>query len=175
MTQSGRTNRRAGIVSHALSGRSLPVIQSTGASKCVPVCSPIRIVFQYHAGPFSSKREIVSIVTPGDDPNIGGRPMTGVSGPSGDVRSTTLIAPLASPAIRSLSTRPPQVLQVTLKLVPVLEQRQIGDEGLRSHRLHFGDQGREIAGAGSVRERHRELLDRPHGRGPRYARSLRDG
>ena len=31
---------------------------------------------------------MTSIVTPGDGANIGGRPMTGVSGPSGCVRST---------------------------------------------------------------------------------------
>ena len=74
-------NRDTGIVSHALSGRSLPVIQWIGASKCVPVCSPIRIVFQYQAGPFSSYFEITSIVMPGDGANIGGRPITGVVGP----------------------------------------------------------------------------------------------
>jgi hypothetical protein len=33
-------------VSHAFSGRSLPVTQWTGASKWVPVCSPKRSVFQ---------------------------------------------------------------------------------------------------------------------------------
>ena len=46
--------RDARIVSHAFSGRCLPVIQCIGASKCVPVCSPIRMAFQYHAGPLSS-------------------------------------------------------------------------------------------------------------------------
>jgi hypothetical protein len=50
----------AGMVSQAFSGKSLPVIQCTGASKCVPVCSPIRMVFQYQAGPLSSKREMTS-------------------------------------------------------------------------------------------------------------------
>ena len=52
--QAGPMNRRGGIVSHRLSGRSFPVTQCTGASKCVPVCSPIVRVFQYHAGPLSS-------------------------------------------------------------------------------------------------------------------------
>ena len=89
MTHAGPTKRRGGIVSHALSGRSLPVIQCTGASKCVPVCSPKRSVFQYHAGPLSSYFEMTSMVTPGDAANIGGRPITGVVGPSGCVRSTT--------------------------------------------------------------------------------------
>jgi hypothetical protein len=54
ITQAGPMKRRTGIVSQALSGRSLPVIQWIGASKCVPVCSPKRSVFQYHAGPLSS-------------------------------------------------------------------------------------------------------------------------
>ena len=47
-------NLRGAIVSVALSGRSLPVIQWIGASKCVPVCSPRFRTFQYHAGPRSS-------------------------------------------------------------------------------------------------------------------------
>ena len=83
MTHAGPTKRRAGIVSQALAGKSFPVIQWIGASKCVPVCSPNRSVFQYHAGPLSSYREITSIVAPGDAAKIGGSPITGVSGPSG--------------------------------------------------------------------------------------------
>jgi hypothetical protein len=54
ITHAGPMNRRGAIVSHRLSGRFFPVTQCTGASKCVPVCSPIVMVFQYHAGPFSS-------------------------------------------------------------------------------------------------------------------------
>src|SRR6476659_9123763 len=99
ITQAGPTKRRAGIVSHDPSGTSLPVIQCTGASKCVPVCSPKRRVFQYHAGPFSSYFEIVSIVTPGDGAKISGRPITGVSGPGGRDRTTTRTAPEASASI----------------------------------------------------------------------------
>src|SRR5205085_8715271 len=60
-----------------------------------PVCSPMLMVFQYHAGPLSSNFEMTLIVTPGDDAKIGGSPITGVSGPSGCVRSTTLMEPLA--------------------------------------------------------------------------------
>ena len=97
-------NRAAGIVSQALSGRSLPVIQWMGASKCVPVCSPIRIVFQYHAGPLSSYFEMTSIVTPGDGANIGGRPITGVEGPSGCVRSTTFSVPRFSSSTSWVNT-----------------------------------------------------------------------
>ena len=93
ITHAGPMNRDAGIVSQALSGRSFPVIQWMGASKCVPVCSPIRIVFQYQAGPLSSYFEMTSIVTPGDGANIGGRPITGVDGPSGCVKSTTFSVP----------------------------------------------------------------------------------
>ncbi len=98
ITHAGPTNRPAGIVSVVLFGRSRPVIQCTGASKCVPVCSPMRMVFQYHAGPLSSYFEITSIDTPGDAANIGGSPITGVSGPSGCVRSTTVIRPAARSA-----------------------------------------------------------------------------
>jgi hypothetical protein len=35
-------------------GRLAPVIQWIGASKWVPVCSPVEMLFQYQAGPRSS-------------------------------------------------------------------------------------------------------------------------
>src|SRR5580704_10611108 len=95
MTHAGPTKRAAGMVSQLLSGRSFPVIQWTGASKWVPVCSPKRRVFQYQAGPRSSYREIVSIETPGEAANIGGRSITGVVGPSGCDRSITRSRPAA--------------------------------------------------------------------------------
>ena len=98
MTHAGPMNRRGSIVSHELFGRSFPVIQWTGASKWVPVCSPIVIVFQYQAGPLSSYFEMTSIDTPGDAAKMGGRPMTGVSGPSGCVRSTMRRRPASSSA-----------------------------------------------------------------------------
>src|SRR5690349_20756508 len=60
------------------------------------------IVFQYQPGPFSSYREMTSIETPGEDAKIGGRPITGVFGPSGWVKSTTLRAPESSAAMRSV-------------------------------------------------------------------------
>src|SRR3954471_21892656 len=47
---------------------------------------------------------MTSIETPGDGANIGGSPITGVSGPSGCVRSTTLSVPRSSAAIKSAST-----------------------------------------------------------------------
>jgi len=36
------------------SSPSRPVTQCTGASRWVPVCSPVWMSFQYQAGPFSS-------------------------------------------------------------------------------------------------------------------------
>ena len=40
-----------GMLSTALSGRSRPDTQWIGASKWVPVCSPMEMLFQYQAGP----------------------------------------------------------------------------------------------------------------------------
>src|SRR5205085_12260190 len=47
---------------------------------------------------------MTSIETPGDGANIGGSPITGVSGPSGCVRSTTFSEPRSSAAMSSVST-----------------------------------------------------------------------
>ena len=52
ITAAGRTNAPAGT--REMSARSLPVTQWLGASKWVPVCSPVRKLFQYQAGPRSS-------------------------------------------------------------------------------------------------------------------------
>src|SRR6476661_2101698 len=144
MTHAGPTNRRGSIVSHVLLGRSLPVIQCTGASKCVPVCSPMWSVFQYQAGPLSSYFEITSIVTPGDGANIGGRPMTGVAGPRGCVRSTTT----TRPDCRSSTSCASDILQIPLKLKAILQQRQIGDVPRRPHGLDFRDDRRQFARRG---------------------------
>src|SRR4051812_48308328 len=54
ITQAGATKFDGGMVSTALSGSSFPVTQWIGASKWVPVCSPIEKLFQYQAGPRSS-------------------------------------------------------------------------------------------------------------------------
>ena len=56
-------------------------------------------------GPLSSYREITSIVTPGVGAKIGGKPITGVAGPSDCVRSTTFNAPRFSSSINCVSTR----------------------------------------------------------------------
>ena len=51
-TTAGAIRRPAGTWD--TSSPSRPVIQCTGASKCVPVCSPVLMSFQYQAGPRSS-------------------------------------------------------------------------------------------------------------------------
>ncbi len=51
-TAAGATRRVAGTCE--TSSWSLPVTQWIGASKCVPVCSPVWMLFQYQAGPRSS-------------------------------------------------------------------------------------------------------------------------
>jgi len=51
-TTAGAMSRGAGT--WATSSPSFPVIQCTGASKWVPVCSPVVMSFQYQAGPRSS-------------------------------------------------------------------------------------------------------------------------
>src|SRR4051812_23855618 len=92
-TQAGAIMSLAGMVSTALFGRSLPVNQWIGASKWVPVCSPNVTLFQYQAGPRPSYREISWIRTGAAWPNSGGSTMTGKSGLSVKVRSTTRTAP----------------------------------------------------------------------------------
>jgi hypothetical protein len=76
----------------------LPVTQWFGASKWVPVCSPLVKLFQYHAGPRSSYLLISSSAKGAVCPNSGGSWITGVDADSGDVRSTTSIDPSASAA-----------------------------------------------------------------------------
>src|SRR5580765_3563589 len=97
---------------------------------------------------------MTSIVTPGDAPNAGGKPMTGVSGPSGCVRSTTFNRPEASSSTSCVSVdgmgrlrrgRSAAVRQVALKLKPVLEQREPRHVARRAHRVDFRDDRREIA------------------------------
>ena len=51
-TAAGAISRAAGT--SATSSPSRPVIQCTGASKCVPECSPVVKLFQYQPGPRSS-------------------------------------------------------------------------------------------------------------------------
>src|SRR5258707_11174107 len=53
-TQAGPMNFLGGMRSTEESGKSLPVIQWTGASKWVPVCSPVSKAFQYQKGPRES-------------------------------------------------------------------------------------------------------------------------
>src|ERR1035438_5102740 len=69
------------------SAPSRPVTQCTGASKCVPVCSPVLMSFQYQAGPRSSYR-LISVSEKGTVlPNGSGSLSTGVDSDNGAVRS----------------------------------------------------------------------------------------
>ena len=65
--------------------------QCTGASKWVPVCSPVLMSFQYHAGPRSSYRLISCSEKDLVFPNGSGSLITGVSELSCEVRSMTSI------------------------------------------------------------------------------------
>ena len=53
-TTAGAMKCSGAMVSTLLAGWSRPLIQWTGASKCVPVCSPQEKLFQYQPGPASS-------------------------------------------------------------------------------------------------------------------------
>ena len=78
--------------------------QWIGASKWVPVCSPVEMLFQYQAGPRSSYRLISSSANGQVWPSGSGRSRIGVCADSGAVRSTTSMVPAASAAVRSDST-----------------------------------------------------------------------
>src|SRR4051812_4449650 len=75
-----------------------------GASRCVPVCSPGEMLFQYQAGPRASELLISVSENRQVCPNCGGRPRIGVSEDNGAVRSTTSTAPVERAATRSAST-----------------------------------------------------------------------
>src|SRR3954452_8354052 len=102
MTAVGATNRAAGT--EATSRPPRPLTQWFGASKWVPVCSPLRKLFQYHAGPRSSYALISSSSNRAVWPNSGGSWITGVSLLSGAVRSTTATEPSARASVRAVST-----------------------------------------------------------------------
>ncbi|CAB4964364.1 unannotated protein [freshwater metagenome] len=91
MTTAGPMSRWAGT--WLTSSRSLPVIQWFGASKWVPVCSPVWKLFQYQAGPFSSYSLMSSSWKVAVWPNSGGKPRIGVPEWRGDVRSMTSTEP----------------------------------------------------------------------------------
>jgi len=86
------------------SAASLPVIQWIGASRCVPVCSPVVMLFQYQAGPRSSYRLISLRPNRQVWPNCGGNCKIGVSADSGAVRSMTSTAPDATADTSSRNT-----------------------------------------------------------------------
>src|SRR6185437_5155279 len=85
-THAGPTNFFGLIRSTLFSGKSLPLTQWMGASKCVPVCSPVSKPFQYHAGPRSSYREIYHMRNAGVFGHCGGRGSRGVSELKGRVK-----------------------------------------------------------------------------------------
>src|SRR5437870_489149 len=99
----------AGAISRAAgtwdtSSPSRPVTQWHGASKWVPVCSPVVMSFQYQAGPRSSYRLISCRANVTVLLNGGGSLITGVDDDSGAVRSMTSTVALASASLRALST-----------------------------------------------------------------------
>src|SRR5437870_3287026 len=108
----------------------------------------MRMVFQYQAGPCASNREITSIDTPGDAANIGGKPITGVSGPSVCDRSTIRRRPAASCSTSCISTdtsslrgRHAQALQMALELEAVFQQPELRHVAFGSDRLHLRHDG----------------------------------
>src|SRR5690606_14398654 len=98
-TAAGATSRRAGTWDTSAPER--PVIQWIGASKWVPVCSPVVKLFQYQAGPRSSYRLISRRRNGSVWPNCSGRARIGVRSVKGAVRSTTSTVPLAIASTRS--------------------------------------------------------------------------
>src|SRR5579863_7736687 len=105
ITQAGPTNFAGGMRSTELSGRSFPEIQWTGASKWVPVCSPVSNPFQYQAGPRSSYRDSSQILNAGVLFHCDGSGSKGVCGVNGCVRSTTRSRPAISSSSRFAKTR----------------------------------------------------------------------
>src|SRR5215831_14343896 len=101
-TTAGAISRPAGTWD--TSSLSRPVAQWQGASKCVPVCSPVVMSFQYQAGPRSSKRLISCRLNETVLLNGGGSLSTGVDDDSGAVRSTISTVELDSASVRALST-----------------------------------------------------------------------
>src|SRR6202007_2559838 len=105
ITHAGPTNFLGGMRSTVLSGRSFPETQWTGASKCVPVCSPVSKAFQYQAGPRSSYRDNSQILKAGVLFHCEGSGSRGVCELKGCVRSTTRSRPWWSSSSSSVRTR----------------------------------------------------------------------
>src|SRR5271169_5013566 len=105
ITQAGPTNFFGGMRSTVLFGRSFPETQWTGASKWVPVCSPVSNPFQYQAGPRSSYRDSSQILNAGVLFHCDVSGSKGVCGVNGCVRSTTRSRPAVSSSSRFARTR----------------------------------------------------------------------
>src|SRR5262245_63834478 len=95
---------------------------------------------------------MTSMETPGDGANVGGRPITGVAGPRGCVRSTTWTRPDISSAIRVASGLPAMsasvgsapATQPALEFEPVFKEREVGDVAARPDRLDLRHDRRQI-------------------------------
>ena len=96
-TAAGAISRRAG--SCDTSAPSRPVIQWIGASRCVPVCSPVVMLFQYQAGPASLYR-LISL-----------QPEPPRSDPAARAAAGSVSAPTAARSDRSPRRRPRQSRQ----------------------------------------------------------------
>src|SRR6266516_1186706 len=113
---------------------------------------------------------MTSMLIPGDEANWVGSPITGVSGPSGCVRSTILSRPVSSASISSASSAGMALLlslelsQVALELAAVLEEPQIGDEACGARRLDLRDDGGQVMGGERRIERVGEFRERTHRR-----------
>ncbi|MNI87699.1 hypothetical protein D3C73_1449190 [compost metagenome] len=82
----------------------MPVIQWTGASRCVPACSPTVTSFHAQAGPASSKLLTGETDKPTVFANGCGRFRMGVSELSGVVRSMISTEPLERAAVSPART-----------------------------------------------------------------------
>src|SRR5437764_9720049 len=112
---------------------------------------------------------MTSMLIPGDEANWVGSPITGVSGPSGCVRSTILSRPVSSASISSASSAGMALLlslepQVALELEAVLEEPQIGDEARGARRLDLRDDGGQVMGGERRIECVGEFRERTHRR-----------
>src|SRR4051812_379562 len=105
------------------------------------------------------------MLTPGDAANIGGRPITGVAGPSGCVRSTMRSRPVFRSATSRISVSeliiPSSTFlgKVALKLEAILEEAKAGDERRRSDGVHLRDDRGQLAAGDRVVDAGDERLD----------------
>src|SRR5262249_44793508 len=107
--------------STVFSARSFPETQCTGASKWVPVCSPVSKPFQYHAGPRSSYRESSQILNAGVLFHWLGSGSKGVCGLNVWVRSTTRSRPARSSSTSCVKTFDIRLLPPLASCIPTVQ------------------------------------------------------